>query len=989
MASIFEAEYKKLNKEQKEAVEIIDGPVMVVAGPGTGKTQILALRIANILKKTDIKPDGILCLTFTNSAVDAMRERLVRYIGETGRKVNIFTFHGFGMKIIEEYFKVLGLSAAPKLLNETETAIFFDEILNSNDWEHLRPRADQARYFGDLKSLISLLKRERISRKDFASALEREMTSLIENEDSISTRGESKGELKKEVQRRMEGLEKSKETAKFMEFYEQAKKEKNILDYDDVLENLVKIVETSKEALSEIRERYLYVLIDEHQDSSRVQNEFLEKVWSEVEQPNIFVVGDDRQLIYGFSGASIDHFRGFIKTFPGALLIPLIENYRSTQIILDAAHALLPSLMSDQKLVSQSREHHPIKLVEAQNFRAEILAAALDISAKGGPASGGKDKINFNDCAVLVPKNAQARDALEILYAERLPVSSEALSLFDQKETGAFLRVLQIIGFGDIPALALSFFDEFSDIKPLEAHKFIAEQNMRGFSLDALLSSPQTLFDGGAVEKWILKLAKWKKDSERNDLKSVIQTVGRELFGNHRQESKLVSGEEIAETLLALLEKKPEMNLRDFVSYLEKLESYGETIPLGGKAKEGIKVLTMHSSKGLEFDYVWIAHMDEKSLTGGKKIGFTLPESIAEKIEERDIDAVKRKLYVAITRAKRFCTLSYALESHKGGEQIIARIIADLPKEVTADGGIPQKAVIFEKRKIGKIEKAEEKVEEQKNNILPNLTKLVTKKYTDRYVSASLLNNFFECPWKWYFNNLLQLPTPPAETLEFGNVAHASIDTILKMKNVPTAEDLKTIIWEKVSKIKYGDERTRARMEKEALKIVLVWTKNRLPEIKLNRKTEESLSIKDKNFPHLKIYGKIDLIENLASKEVRVTDFKTGSVRKKYDIEKLDEEGRMSGNLRQLAMYSYLLHESPQWQTDARESRLEFLEAKNPKETIYNRAITLEETELLKKDIRDYDRLVKSGEWTKRECHFNSYGKNTECQYCKLSKIYE
>ena len=229
MASIFEAEYKKLNKEQKEAVEIIDGPVMVVAGPGTGKTQILALRIANILKKTDIKPDGILCLTFTNSAVDAMRERLVRYIGETGRKVNIFTFHGFGMKIIEEYFKVLGLSAAPKLLNETETAIFFDEILNSNDWEHLRPRADQARYFGDLKSLISLLKRERISRKDFASALEREMTSLIENEDSISTRGESKGELKKEVQRRMEGLEKSKETAKFMEFYERAKKEKNIL----------------------------------------------------------------------------------------------------------------------------------------------------------------------------------------------------------------------------------------------------------------------------------------------------------------------------------------------------------------------------------------------------------------------------------------------------------------------------------------------------------------------------------------------------------------------------------------------------------------------------------------------------------------------------------------------------------------------------------------------------------------------------------------
>ena len=141
----YDSQYKKLNKEQKEAVDNIEGPVMVVAGPGTGKTQILALRIANILQKTDIKADGILCLTFTNSAVDAMRERLVRYIGEAGEKVGIFTFHSFGMKVIEEHFKVLRMKTAPKLLDEGEGAIFFDEIVNSNDWEYLRPRGDSAR----------------------------------------------------------------------------------------------------------------------------------------------------------------------------------------------------------------------------------------------------------------------------------------------------------------------------------------------------------------------------------------------------------------------------------------------------------------------------------------------------------------------------------------------------------------------------------------------------------------------------------------------------------------------------------------------------------------------------------------------------------------------------------------------------------------------------------------------------------------------------
>ena len=331
---VFAEEYKKLNKAQKEAVDTIDGPVMVVAGPGTGKTQVLSLRIANILTKTDIKADGILCLTFTNSGVDAMKERLRRYIGEAGEQVNVFTFHSFGMKIIGEHFKVLGLKEAPKLMEDADRAIFFDHILNENDWEYLRPRGNGMRYFEDLKSLISLLKRERINRENFETAIEKEIKFLKNDGGSISKRGGSKGGLKKEVLKEMEGLERSREIVKFLKLYEEAKKEKNWLDYDDVLEFLVKIVENSEEAASLIRERYLYILVDEHQDSSRVQNEFLARVWAKVERPDIFVVGDDRQLIYGFSGASIEYFAGFRKTFPDAKLITLTDNYRSTQVIL-------------------------------------------------------------------------------------------------------------------------------------------------------------------------------------------------------------------------------------------------------------------------------------------------------------------------------------------------------------------------------------------------------------------------------------------------------------------------------------------------------------------------------------------------------------------------------------------------------------------------------------------------------------------------------
>ena len=155
-----------------------------------------------------------------------------------------------------------------------------------------------------------------------------------------------------------------------------------LLDYDDVLEYLIKIVETSEEARDEIREKYLYVLVDEHQDSSGVQNEFLQKVWGDVEKPNIFVVGDDRQLIYGFGGASLAYFEGFKNTFGKAKLITLLENYRSTQVILDSAHTLLQSSLSPAKLVSHSKDSFPLRLVEADYPRDEIIACVLDIKEK-------------------------------------------------------------------------------------------------------------------------------------------------------------------------------------------------------------------------------------------------------------------------------------------------------------------------------------------------------------------------------------------------------------------------------------------------------------------------------------------------------------------------------------------------------------------------------------------------------------------------------
>ncbi|TSC77695.1 MAG: DNA helicase II / ATP-dependent DNA helicase PcrA [Parcubacteria group bacterium Gr01-1014_24] len=1007
--STFDQEYKKLNKAQKEAVNSIEGPVMVVAGPGTGKTQILALRIGNILLRTDTKADGILCLTFTNSGVRAMKERLRKYIGSTGNKVNVFTFHSFGMKIIEEYYAVLDLETVPKLMDETDALTLSDQVLHDNDWEYIRPRSDASRYFGDLKSLISLLKRERLSPEEFLIEIEKDISGLKENPENISSRGESKGQIRKEILKNIEGLNRTREVAKFFKLYEETKKEKNVFDYDDVLENLVKIVENSDQARDEIREKYLYILIDEHQDSSGVQNEFLARVWGEVEKPNIFVVGDDRQLIYSFGGASLAYFEGFKHSFGKASLITLIDNYRSTQVILDSAHALLQSSITKEKLVSNHQESHPLRLVEADYPRDEIIACALDIKEKI------KKGVAANDCAILVPKNKQVRSTITILKDMNMPVAGgEMMDLFDSSEAVSFLRVLKIVANpNDSVALADSFFDKYSLISPLKAHESIKSNNMREFSLLNIKEEKNNLSDGNnEINIWIGKLKMWLASSNE-PLYSFIQKVGTEfLLDTAKNHGELVVRIEVLRTLLHLvllqIEKparpdgrsggNPKLSLNDFLNFLERVENYGENIPLAiFSADDGVKVLTLHSSKGLEFDYVWIAHMDEKSFSGGKIGSFSLPESIKEKVDKRDAEVLKRQLYVALTRAKRFCTVSYALHSYTGRDQESAHIVADLEDNFEKQNATQTEKIILSRDQRAYVETKSKK---EKHANLNDLVKLVTRDYESRKVSVSLLNNFFECPWKWYFRNLLQLPEPKSESLEFGNIVHGSIDAVLKFIKKPNRRDLKNIILHQVRKSGFGDERKQKELAVLAFNIVFQWVKNRLPEIELNRENEKSVSVKDDRFPHLNIYGKIDLIEHLDAKNVRVTDFKTGSVRKKGDIEKLNEDpafaksfgearDRMSAYLRQLAMYSYLIKESSKNKLDARESRLEFLEAKDKKEIFYDRVITPEEIELLIKDISDYDNLVKKGEWTVRPCHYNSYGKDTPCEYCKMAEIYK
>lgn len=986
----FDEACTQLNPQQKQAVDAIEGPVMVIAGPGTGKTQVLALRIANILTKTDTQADGILCLTFTNPGVRAMRERLRSYIGAAASRVEVSTFHSFGMKMIEEFYEDLGLVEQPKLIDDAQAIALCDEILHSQDWQHIRTRSNPSAYFKDIRSLVSLLKRERMTPQTLGDAIDEDITFLHNDDSSISTRGPSKGKIKQEVLRKIESLERTREIVRFYELYEQLKQQRNLFDYDDVLENLVKLVDVSENATATIRERYLYVLVDEHQDSSGVQNEFLARVWGDAETQNVFVVGDDRQLIYGFGGASLSYFEGFKETFHNVVVITLTGNYRSTQAILDTADALLQSSLADAPLVSHSKEHHPLRIVEAQYPRDEIIRAGIEIQER---IANGTDP---SQCALLVSKNAHVRTAVRILQDMGLPVSAgNNTTLFETAEAQSLLLVLEVLSQPLTPhGVARMLFDPIATIPPIAAHQFISTHDSRKLTLVSLLEEKQTLglyVGEDAVTNWAQQLSQWLDYAATGDIKGLIQTIAAEsLLNNALDHETLVRRIEIVRTFIHLaqaqVERNPHITLSEFVDFLKRLQEYGAGIPIavfGGDS--GIQVMTLHGSKGLEFDYVWIAHVDQRTVMGSAAGAFTLPTFVKERMEEHDEAVVKRQIYVAITRAKRFCTLSYAITSYAGAVQELAHVVADLPEHLFERiSAHDTETYITQHDPLLYVTKT---TSQQHAVTLSELAKLVAKDYDDRKVSVTLLNNFFSCPWKWYFRSLLQLPEEQSPSLIFGSIVHNSIEHILKQKLSPNKQQLQSIVDMVIEKFRGLSEADTKRMRTDAIAIVGRWVQHRLPTI-INYESEKALSCRDRDFDHLLITGKIDLLERLGDHNVRVTDFKTGSTKTSRDIEKSDDEGRMSDLLRQLAMYSYLIRETSKGDTIVAESQLEFVEDDSEK-GLYTTVVNNDTIERLRDDMKDYDQLVKTGEWINRPCNFKPFKNATECPYCKLANIYK
>ncbi len=345
----FDERYKALNPEQRQAVDTLDGPVMVIAGPGTGKTEVLTMRIANILRRgagdagdRTVAPERILALTFTESGAVSMRRRLTELIGIDAYRVEISTFHGFANRIIRDYPDYFPTIIGASSITEIEQVSILRRLLDDLPLKDLRPFGDRYFHLRAILSSINELKQQGVAPELFSTIAADAKKDFYDNPDLINQSGKYEGKMKGKYATAAKQAERNIELATIYTEYQKALTAARQYDYSDMIMYVALALEHDDELTQVLQHAYEYFLVDEHQDTNDAQNKIIELIASGNTRPNLFVVGDEKQAIYRFQGASLENFHYFRDHYNDVVLITLRNNYRSTQAILDAAQSVSP-----------------------------------------------------------------------------------------------------------------------------------------------------------------------------------------------------------------------------------------------------------------------------------------------------------------------------------------------------------------------------------------------------------------------------------------------------------------------------------------------------------------------------------------------------------------------------------------------------------------------------------------------------------------------
>jgi DNA helicase-2/ATP-dependent DNA helicase PcrA len=983
----FNEAYAQLNTAQKDAVDSIDGPVMVVAGPGTGKTQILTLRIANILIKTDTAPESILALTFTESGAKAMRERLRRYIGSTAYQVPIYTFHGFAQQLIarypDSYHKVIGGRPA----NDLEKITLLESILENPDIKLLRPMGNPQYYVPHILRMIGQLKQEYVTPDSFSEIISQQEVEL-EGVEKVHEKGAHKGKVRGEYTKKEKSIGKNKELLFVYRQYEALLTEQALYDFDDMIVETVKALTVDEDMLRDLQEQYQYILADEHQDVNGSQNKILELLAAFHDSPNIFAVGDEKQAIYRFQGASLENFLYFTEQFPGTKVISLTDNYRSGQPILDAAHSLV-----------EIEENGPLK-----DLRVPLDAkgvGAADISKRTFVHQAVEDQwlvheiqkqvdvgIELKEIAVIVRTNKEVETVSAFVRKAGFPVTASAdgdilqhpitqavqgliNAVITEKNEEALFTVLHGaywgISISDLVKVMsarsydLSLWQILSDVEVLES---LRVENISG--LQKVVS--------------VLENAREKEvhEAPHRVLEYVLQQSG---FLEHLMEHDPFEG---ARVLRRLYDEIEELVIRDGVGTLREVSQTFATLqayrlklnaPFIETNDQAVQVMTAHKSKGLEFSTVFILHVTDSSWSGaGKKTYFDIPLQKHQDVSKSEfIEDERRLLYVAMTRAKRTLFISLSETNSDGKELIQARLLDDIQSGLIEPVDTVKESDAFDPLASLMLE----------NKTILVDSSLLTHLLAERGFSATSLNNYLRSPWDYFYRNVLRIPETQAVHMQFGTAVHNTLEYTTgfhtKNKSLPSTSEIKNKFEQELRRLPIGVEEYTRLHEKgfEALLSYVEHLKNELPtdtkeELKLRVHLETGIP----EFPEVILTGKLDRIDIMEGKAFRVVDYKTGKPKSRNVIEG-NTKTSDGGYKRQLVFYALLLSLHDDERYECKTGVLSFVEP-DAKGVIKEETfmITAEEIAGLKKEIVQSVQDIISGDFLSSPCD------DTNSEYC-------
>lgn len=782
-----------LNPAQKKAVIHGKGPLLIVAGAGTGKTTVLINRLAYLILEKKVPTDEILLLTFTEKAAGEMEERADKILPYGYIDLWISTFHGFGERVLREHALDIGLSADFKVLSETDQWVLIKKNLAKFDLDYYRPLGNPTKFISELIKHFSRLKDENISPEEYLKYAE-ELESDQDERLSGKKLGRKLKAKKQPADNEEEGRElevgRVKELASAYHTYNQLLIDNNYLDFGDLIVYLLKLFRLRPNILGQYREKFRYIMVDEFQDTNWAQYEMVKLLAAP--ENNLVVVGDDDQAIYKFRGASLSNILQFKDDFPEAREIVLTENYRSRQEILDRAYEFIQNnnparlekkLAIDKRLVAKGQ---PVEsgfgaAVHFHNFKTEAEEISSVASRIRELYSAASDDADWSDFAILVRANDTADAYVKELSRQGIPNQFMSwrglyykplildllayLRLLDNyHESAALFRVLNMAPFRvshlDLVNInkmaARKVWSLYEALKNISAIPDVSAASVRNINkLLDLIAKHSVLVAGEKPTKIFLHFAYDSGLIENLDHDHDI-----ELFSYLNQ---------FYQKMKRMEEAEPDLRLPDFLAAINLELQAGETgaLKLDFADSEAVKIMTVHGAKGLEFKHVFLVNLVDKkfpTIARGEKI--PLPDALVREKVETNSDihlAEERRLfYVALTRAKESLYLSGAKDYGGVREKKPSRFIGEMGLE---DLGSEEEAALSQEneflRDFGSLGGRESKNEHKEQYPLP-----------ERF-SFSQLAAFSTCPLQYKFAFVLKIP-PPADkaSLIFGRVLH-------------------------------------------------------------------------------------------------------------------------------------------------------------------------------------------------------------------------